>query len=212
MSVGAQDNEKSIAFACRQTKAQRPAGSALGSASQCTCGMAKRLAYCIAEVDTRAMRFRAIWAGLLAVLLLSLSPAASACEIKCDLAHGMPSCHGKAVAPGLQRSHTSPAEMAGMKMADVSREPTQHLGASEHDASFAPAACHHRVCAQSPMLMEDEGAQSAQVTLNPQAVHLIVTSLWSASPGMCISARRAPPLFPSHVRSTPVSLHTTLRV
>ena len=158
------------------------------------------------------MRFRAIWAGLLAVLLLSLSPAASACEIQCDLAHGLPSCHGKAVAPQHQRSHTSPAEMAGMTMAAVTREPTQHLGASEHDASFAPAACQHRVCAEPAMLMKDEGAQSIQVTLNPQAIHLIATLLWSAATGTGVSARGAPTLSPSHLRSTPVSLHTTLRV
>ena len=99
-----------------------------------------------------------------------------------------------------------------MKMEDVSREPTQHLGASEHDASFAPAACQHRVCAEPAMLMNDEGAQSAQVTLNPQAIHLIVKLLWFAAPGTGVSTRGATPLSPSHFRSTPVSFHTTLRV
>ena len=160
-------------------------------------------------VDTVFMKFRATLAGLLAAVLLSLSSAASACELRCDLARVGAPCRGKASASPQEEGQTMASEMPGMTMAATQQKHGPAMGISEHATMLSlPDACDHPVCSETPLLAQDERTQLTQLTLSYQVVTLIVTLLWSKPPSALAFVRGAPPL----PTPTPVSLHTTLRV
>lgn len=154
------------------------------------------------------MELRATLAALLAVVLLSLSSAASTCELRCDLANVGAPCHGNAPASGQDRGHAMSSEMPGMRMAAVPQEHGAGLGAVDHAITVAvPDTCNHPVCPEKPVLLKDESGRLARIPLSYHVVALLATLLWSKAPTV-FSARGAPPV----ATSTPVSLHTTLRV
>lgn len=166
------------------------------------------------------MRFRAAWAGLLMVLLLSLSTAATACEVACGLAGLGASCHGEAMLHPSQhapsKAGSKAGSMAGMSMTPMRQEtakPPQSAGAVA-DAAMAAVrvgdglGCIHAGCGQSPALLKNEAAQRAQADVSPQAVVLMGLLLPPPAARGRVPAREAPHL---PVRS-PVSLRTTLRI
>lgn len=145
------------------------------------------------------MRFRMLLAGLLTVLMLSLSSVAFACEAKCDLAGLSPSCHGHAT-----RSEASQApEMSGMSMPGMVHPGT----AAEHTVLQAPSTCAARLLSY-PALCKDETLRLAQVVSGAHAIVALTPLLWSMLPDSSSPVRVGPPA----LSSTPVSLHTSLRI
>ena len=172
-------------------------------------------------IDTGAMSFRAILAGLLAAVLFSLSSATSACQLRCGLASMGAPCHGEAASSARQGAKTMPAGMPGMAMTTLQDKHEPALNAASHPAlnpalnlsgANAMAAlhdgCSHSVCSEAPVLLTDEEIQVAQPVLIHQAAVLLAALLWSKPSNTFLQARGAPPL----PTATPVSLHTTLRV
>lgn len=146
------------------------------------------------------MKFRVALASLLAVILLSMSSAASICEIKCDLAQTIPICHGNAVQ---QKPAGQMTDMPGM----------DHMAATESDnankalVQIAPN-CHAHACAQQPAALIKQRAPVAHATLCTEPI-ILDSSRFAPEPVIAELSSRGPPRFRL---ATPVSLHTTLRV
>lgn len=88
------------------------------------------------------MRFRSILAGLVLVLLLSISCVASACEISCD---------SKALGSGCHHVSSASAAPAVAGMTDCG------MGKSHHFAQVhANDQCKHAVCEQQPQTVESD--------------------------------------------------------
>lgn len=154
------------------------------------------------KVDTRTMRFRATLASVLTVILLSISSAASNCEIKCDLGSLAPSCHGSK-AP-LRAQHGSMPAMDVMT----------HDAAGESSVTETPtvvaqaATCRTHDCFQQPSLFVEQKIAVAQ---SPSSLGSVIPVELQFVPEPAVTeflGRGPPPYRPS----TPVSLRTTLRV
>lgn len=149
------------------------------------------------------MRFRAIWASLLTVLLLSLTPAASACQMKCILPSAGMVCHKS---PSALFQQDKPADsMAGMHLA-------MHQAAAcagpLHRLFIGSERCVHHVCTQQAALLNDH----KNLTVDRPAGSLL--SILVASPSVHAARNgwasvRGSPHLP---KSSPVSLNTALRV
>lgn len=148
------------------------------------------------------MRFRATLASVLTVILLSISPAASNCEIECDLASLAPSCHGSKGA--IRAQHGSMPAMAGMT----------HNAAAESSLAETPAVvaqaatCRTHDCFQQPSLFVEKTIAVAQSSSSLGSV-IPVELLFVPEPSVTKFLGRGPPPYRP---STPVSLRTTLRV
>lgn len=110
------------------------------------------------------MRFRATLASLLTVMLLSLAPFASGCEIKCDMASMGNGCRGSSVSA---HGNQTMAGMAGMEQ-KISPEP----GDQDQSLVAAAPACHTHVCAQQPAVFSEQRSVVAHVSMTVEAVCL----------------------------------------
>ena len=157
------------------------------------------------KVDTRSMRFRATLASLLTVMMLSLSPAAANCEIRCDLESAKsaaPSCHEAAHQAEAQQE-TMPG-MAGMEHHTAG----DHIAADVSAIVWQLAHCAHHVCAQAPALLMERSAVVGHAPAGCAAT--CANPLGFASdPTIGSFFGRGPP---PYRRATPVSLHTTLLI
>ena len=152
------------------------------------------------KVNTSSMRFRATLASLLTVILLSLAPFASKCEIQCDLASRGPSCHGSSVqAHGKQ-------QMAGM--AGMEQKAPPGLGDQVPTLIAAAPACHTHACALQPAVFSEQKSVVAHVSVSAEAV-FFDSLQFAPEPAIAGFSSRGPP---SLRPATPVSLRTTLRV
>ena len=160
-------------------------------------------------VGTVLMRLRATLAGLLAVVLLSLSAAAAACEARCDLASASAPCHGEAGQSRPQQAQGKQVEMPGMSMVSMACQPARQASSSDKARCTlaAPSACRH-VCAGQPVLLKASGVLFVQGLYSHPAFTVVAALLWPVTPATRISGRGSPPFR----TSTPVSLHTILRV
>ena len=144
-----------------------------------------------------AVRLRAasmsVFMSFLAVLLLSLSCASSACELRCDLSGTGLICH---------ESHSGSDQMptmAGMK---------HTRGFSNGAVTLsAPYSCHH-LCAPESVLLVQRTDAMVHAFLSDQVMPRDLTSLTAAAMGQAKPVRAPPPL----QTASPVSLHTTLCV
>ncbi len=153
------------------------------------------------RVDTIYMRFRATLASLLAVILLSLSPLSSACQINCDRATQEASCHSGA-AHSSHQSIKSMSAMPGMRESQVDEAMPGFpvvLGAAQR--------CFHHICAQQPVLFKSDAHAFTSVDLSHQVPLLYSMPQEDAVPSGIVPVRGPPPI----QRASPVSLHTTLR-
>lgn len=144
------------------------------------------------------MRLRATLASLLTVILLSISPATSNCEIKCDIAKTQPSCHSSSV-----QAHRQMAGMPGMEQnASLDFQ-------NEFSALIATApVCRTHACAQQPAVFSEQKAVFANISVATEMVFSDFAQ-FAHEPVIATFYVRGPP----HYRpSTPVSLRTTLRV
>ena len=167
-------------------------------------------AFLLAMMDTVFMKLRATLVGILTAILLSLSSAASACELRCDLARVGAPCHGQAFASPEQHGPAMSSEMPGMAMTSMQQKHEAAALRVSGDAArvVSPDACKHAVCSEKPLLLKDETTLLLQKTLSYQVVALVAALLWPKALSAFFAARGAPPL-PPH---TLVSLHTALRV
>lgn len=140
------------------------------------------------------MRFRAILAGLVAVLLLSISCVANACEISCNVKAFGPGCHTSSNAT------TSPA-MAGM--------PDRGMDVSVHSARVqANDLCKHSVCEQQAQAVaSDKTVLHARSLAKLQALISVLVFPVSGLHVRIESANTAPQRAPLLV-----ALQTALRV
>lgn len=151
------------------------------------------------------MRFRATIASLLTVILLSFSFVASACETRCDLKSVLPSCHS-----GSQnaQAHAQPtmASMPSMEHTEANStgQATIHLAVVQ-----VSQVCEHSVCVQQPALLSNDNAV-ALTHLLPSFVAVAYVAAWMMdAPEMAWRPVVGSTLARS---SSPVALHTTLRV
>lgn len=152
------------------------------------------------KADNRGMRLRATLASLLTAVLLSVSSAASNCEITCDLAKTSPSCHGSAVHGHLLQ------QMAGMP--GMEHKASSERG-NEGPALVATApACPTHACTQQPAVFIEQKAAVAHVPLSTDAALLDSFQLLP-EPLLTGLPSRGPPHFRP---ARPVSLSTTLRI
>ncbi len=161
------------------------------------------------------MRFRAALASLLAVILLSLSTFASACEIRCDLIGISIPCHGGALAteghraernaPVMDRMSIPGMPMAGMQQAPLSQNHRSHSGSMLLEK---PALCLHQGCTEQPVLVSGKNAWTEQMSFSQRTA--VVAGLVFLHPGSSTSVdpQQRPHLLPA----SPVSRHTTLRI
>jgi len=143
-------------------------------------------------------------ASMLTVMLLSISFVASACEVQCDLKAVGPDCHiASHQAPSQPKQQMPP--MAGM---DHSATPENVTTAIEPTIAVMSQACDHQVCAQDPALLGNEKATVAYAAPHFQTVVLIASILMPTVSRESFLVCGSPPLR----SSSPIALHTTLRV
>ncbi len=140
------------------------------------------------------MRFRSILASLVAVLLLSISCVANACETSCDLKALGSGCHH------VSSASAAPA-MAGMHDCGMDK--------SHHSAQVqANGQCKHSVCEQQPQTVaSDRTMHNVRSLATLQAlVTVLVFPVSTLNVGI-EPANTAPPRAPLLI-----ALQTTLRV
>ena len=146
------------------------------------------------------MRFRAISAGLLTVMLLSFSLAASACEIQCDLQTAVaagPGCHGNSGSADSQQKQPM-SSMAGMDRSAMWES------AIQTKMAFQSHSCTHSVCVQQPALVSSENVAMIHAPASLQAI--------AAAAPMIVSIASSRRNLPHLESSSPVALRTILRV
>ena len=153
-------------------------------------------------MQTLSMRLRATLAGMLIVMLVAFSSAASACEIKCGFFMSASGCHAASESPAARGTYM--AEMPGMDSVDIM---TQNVS-TERAAVSDSHKCRHTACNQQPGLVRD---QKVSVVSAPTGIALLTLDpprivLDPATGGIPV---RGPPL---RQVDSPVSLHTTIRV
>jgi hypothetical protein len=141
------------------------------------------------------MRLRATLAGLLTVILLLLSSVASACEIRCNAARGLPECYA--------------SQAVGMQMpAAAGMQDDEDCCGAVSVWPSAPHGCQHQACSIEPALRSELAGMSAH--LPPVAtIESIDREGYKSSMRAHSIAGRGPPQLRA---ASPVSLHTTARV
>lgn len=152
------------------------------------------------RMDTIYMRFRATLASLLAVILLYLSPVASACAIHCDRESQGASCHSETTHSSHQTNNSMSA-MPGMGESPVAKA-IQDFPV----VSGAAQSCFHHLCAQQPVLLKSDTQVFTNTDLSHQVPLLFPIPQEYAAPSGIVPVRGPPTQ-----RASPVSLHTTLR-
>lgn len=151
------------------------------------------------------MRLRATLASFLTLILVSLPAVAANCEIKCGLAQALPSCHDRVQAKAGQQAQAQ-VQMAGMSgMA--------HRTASDQNSQALVSVvnaldCKVHVCTQQPSFFSEQKAVVAHASVSTDAV---LFDAFQVAPELLnteVSPRGPPLLRPS----TPITLHTTLRI
>lgn len=145
------------------------------------------------------MRFRQVLATLIAALLLSVTCAASACEMSCELKISGPGCHNMTTKAAEAQGKMDAMPHCGMK--------TSVKSSSFHCANAG--ACSHSVCKQQPQLLEGDRQSAVLQALSFQ--HILIVSLLAYPTSPEIARVR---LFESPPSRTPLlaSLQTILRV
>ena len=146
------------------------------------------------------MRFRAIFASTLTVILLSLSWAIPQCQTKCDFAAALPGCHGSLSHQGQPQPMADMPGMAHRASSEVS---------VQGDAVAALPSCTSHPCAeQPPSLLKQKVAIETGHLASPSAAFVDAIQ-FAPKPTGSELAPRGPPRF---APASPVSLRTTLRV
>ena len=138
------------------------------------------------------------------MVLLSFSCAATACEVKCNLASVGSGCHSSSHA-SMQRSQVMAAQMAGMQSQVTNETSASSAGPAVVSAS---TPCIRHVCVEQPVSLNNDNVVTVHAAVTYEAVILIAALTMPAAPSEWISGRGS-----RHVLTTsPVSLHTTVRV
>ena len=153
------------------------------------------------RVDSRTMQVRATFAGLLMVLMLSVSFFASACEVRCDLMSAGPSCHSTAQQSASQQAK-SMATMPGMSESDAAAT------SGDQNSARVSEVCHHAVCVQQPVVITEKNVPLKHARLHVELLTLNIFKMLSSPQQNFIRVESSPPAR----SSTPVALSTTLRV
>jgi hypothetical protein len=143
--------------------------------------------------DTDLMRFRATLTSLLAVVILSLSSVASACDVNCDRSLSRSRC------PDAQGGNQQTASMAAMR--------SPHA-CCEGPINSSALSCRQQPVASQPALLFDPVDVAVQPNGNTAAV-IPVPSLVVALALNASSPLRGPPRFRP---CSPVFFLTPLRV
>lgn len=146
------------------------------------------------------MQFRAALASLLTVILLSISAAASNCEIRCDLSSMGPSCHSSGKA-SIQHQDMPP--MGGME-----HQVSESGGTGTSVLVAIQPACPTHACVQQPVLFDEQKAALVYLSQSVTAVMCDVVQ-FAPEPTIAGLSVRGPPIFRP---ATPITLRTTLRV
>ena len=139
------------------------------------------------------MRLRGILATLLAVLLLSVTAGASACEMSCGLKMAMSGC-----------GHTASGySLSSHSMQNMSRG-NEAAAAKAHSTT----SCAHIVCEHPPQALVNEQRSGAVQMLSLLQVVVLATLALPAHAHAFVHASETPPLRSSLL----VFLQNTLRV
>ncbi len=151
------------------------------------------------------MRLRATIASFLTLILVSLPAVAANCEIKCGLAQALSSCHDGVQAKAGQQAQAQErmADMPGMAHRTASDRNSQALVSVVNALN-----CEVHVCAQQPSFFSEQKAVVAHASVSTDAVLFDAFQVAPELQHTEVSPRGPPLLRPS----TPITLHTTLRV
>ncbi len=141
----------------------------------------------------RMTRVRTTWTSVLAVLLLSFWPAASACELQCTLVRVTPCCHLGS------DGHQPMVGMPGME---------QRMDAADTPVLSNASSCPHSVCASVPALQADRSPALPPLTPSTDAVPTGL-SMPALAVAPAVASVRGPP---GRRSASPVSLHILARV
>ncbi len=134
-------------------------------------------------------------ASLVAMILVAISCAASACTVKCDLHRLSPSCH--------EEAHDG----QGHTMADMGATVSLPSAAQIAPPHAVTAPCGQHVCVERPAWITADSASAIQLNLLQQALAITLIE-WPAVRSLPSRLSDPPPLRTSSL----VSLHTVLRV
>lgn len=147
------------------------------------------------------MRFRATLAGLMTAVLLFLSPAVAYCEIKCELAETLPSCHSSSpVRPEVQQDMP---DMPGME-----RQVSSAHESGDRVLRANAASCEDHTCLQPTPILRSNRILAAPILPSAQAAFHDVFE-FEPEP-LCLGLLPRGP--PQLNRATPITFRTTLRV
>ncbi|CAN5408660.1 hypothetical protein BH10ACI4_BH10ACI4_06190 [soil metagenome] len=153
------------------------------------------------KVHTSAMGFRVTLASFLTAIMLCVSSLASTCEIKCELAETLPSCHGSSRVK--TNAQPAMAEMPGMEL-----EAAPGTDAEATTLVALAPACKVHACAQQPAFFSEQKAALTHVLVSTGAVSVGALQ-FAPEPLNAGFSSRGPPHLRPH---TPITLRTTLRV
>jgi hypothetical protein len=146
------------------------------------------------------MRFQATWAGVLTVVMLLFSPAASICEAQCSLGRLRPACHSEGAG-----TRSPEADMvSGMCHGRARSE----RGAAQSLAVLWSSPCCHRVCVPQPATLTPQRSVTVPDPLLSELVHANVKHLAPEPFVTGITLRWLPSFRPPST----VDLHTIQRV
>ena len=152
------------------------------------------------EGATRLMQLRARLAGLLTVLLLSVSCFAAQCELRCELALMGAPCHESVAS---HTHHQTMPRMAAMPSRDV--PPGGAAGAA---LSSTHSTCAFHACAHQPaFVLEQKSGIGMRSVVGLVPLEARVGD--APEPAIAALASRGPPLFRP---ASPIALRTTLRL
>lgn len=142
-------------------------------------------------------------AGLVTAIVLLVSLMAPVCEAQCDLKDMGTSCHTSApnspTTPHAHRVQTM-APMPGMASSGAPDGETPSFRASQ--------VCEHHICVQQEALLTRDLVSRAHLVTSFQAIVLIAALLLPVDQNDALPVQGSPPV----PKSSPVTLHTTLRV
>ena len=139
-------------------------------------------------------------ATMLAMILLSVSYASSACEIQCDLRSLQNSCHGAHPAGSLSNP-SAQSQMAGMPHCGMDKAHPQ-----DFSISIASGGCHQTLCIDQAAIPIGKRAASSDLVLHRQMQTLLFPAPAPTFDPFSRVFEKRPHRIPS-----PVSLHTTIR-
>lgn len=153
------------------------------------------------------MRLRSTFAMLTALLLLTISYVASACEATCDVKALGGGCHHSGSSAPTEEKQANHAT-SGMPSCDMA---TVEDGASKAppEVVLSTGACCHQVCEQAPTVVPNETGISAQLIAAHQTA--ILAYVFFVSKPEILTDFRTPETPPLRTALL-ASLQSTLRV